>query len=543
MNDLFNPIPWVWFFFSISGALSVVFYRVILKKLNQTTIPKKLFILTFFWYSSFICCGGAVYFYLQKIGSEVVAIAERDLPLIKVLTSVEANLFESAIFFERGVVAYLNKDQQHFAENQEALEKVVKYGFEHLEAAIKTTEKDILESVTQQEKQRFEQIHSELEKVVVGFKSVSGISLAILRSLQAGTPLSSKELVEVEKNSEHLVKKVKHLLVKFEEFTAQAALHAEHLEILAVQVLMSLFFSLLTLLTLWLLYVLKSIVSPIREVSKKLTVSAEKASGRAKICSSLSSNLSSASTQQASALQETSASCEEILAMVRNNTKQAESSENLSYEVKNTSLAGSKNLKDLVEAVEQITESNKKVNDLIHVIREIGDKTGVIEEIVFQTKLLSFNASVEAERAGEHGRGFAVVAQEVGILAQMSGKASLEISTMVGSSIDRAEKIIFESQEKIQLGAEKVKSVEALFRDIEDYSEKLATSSQNITKATREQLLGVEQINEALSHMETMIAQTSESAGDLESESSQMKEGSENVFVQTDRLKQMAGIS
>ena len=65
------------------------------------------------------------------------------------------------------------------------------------------------------------------------------------------------------------------------------------------------------------------------------------------------------------------------------------------------------------------------------IIQEIEDKTKAIDEIVFQTKLLSFNASVEAERAGEHGRGFSVVAQEVGNLAQLSGKSAAEINEIL----------------------------------------------------------------------------------------------------------------
>ncbi|EQC49763.1 methyl-accepting chemotaxis protein [Bacteriovorax sp. DB6_IX] len=85
-------------------------------------------------------------------------------------------------------------------------------------------------------------------------------------------------------------------------------------------------------------------------------------------------------------------------------------------------------IKNSNEAILTTTsEGNKKINEIVSVINEISEKTKVINDIVFQTKLLSFNASVEAARAGEHGKGFAVVAEEVGNLAQMSGKAAEEM--------------------------------------------------------------------------------------------------------------------
>lgn len=87
------------------------------------------------------------------------------------------------------------------------------------------------------------------------------------------------------------------------------------------------------------------------------------------------------------------------------------------------------------ELVKEIERNNTELTKITNMISEINEKTQVINDIVFQTKLLSFNASVEVVRAGEHGKGFAVVAEEVGNLASMSGKASLDISEMLETSI------------------------------------------------------------------------------------------------------------
>ena len=156
--------------------------------------------------------------------------------------------------------------------------------------------------------------------------------------------------------------------------------------------------------------------------------------------SSASDNLSSSSNHQAASVEQTSTSMEELSGIVRNNVKLTEQSKNLSDQVRDQ-------MGTLTEAMKEINESNKQIENLAKVINEIGEKTSVIDEIVFQTKLLSFNASVEAERAGEHGRGFAVVAQEVGSLAQMSGKAALEISQIVKESTYQANAIVKENAE------------------------------------------------------------------------------------------------
>src|SRR5690606_24854923 len=98
----------------------------------------------------------------------------------------------------------------------------------------------------------------------------------------------------------------------------------------------------------------------------------------------------------------------------------------------------------------QIENSNEKFSDILSILSDIGQKTSVIHEIVFQTKLLSFNASVEAARAGEHGKGFAVVAQEIGNLANMSGKSAEEIESIINDSTKKVKDMLTDSQNRSQ---------------------------------------------------------------------------------------------
>jgi methyl-accepting chemotaxis protein len=168
-------------------------------------------------------------------------------------------------------------------------------------------------------------------------------------------------------------------------------------------------------------------------------------------------NLSESASEQAAAIQETSASMEEMNSMIKKTAEFANESTKLSRTSAQNAIKGKETSEHLMKSVNQIEENNKaimtevqrgnvKIGEIVGLINEIGVKTKVINDIVFQTKLLSFNASVEAARAGEQGKGFAVVAEEIGNLAQMSGKAAMEISTMLEDSTQKVKSVIDETQ-------------------------------------------------------------------------------------------------
>ncbi len=107
-----------------------------------------------------------------------------------------------------------------------------------------------------------------------------------------------------------------------------------------------------------------------------------------------------------------------------------------------------------------IEQNNQRISEVVQVISAIDEKTKIINDIVFQTKLLSFNASLEAARAGENGKGFMVVAEEVGKLATMSGDSAKEISQSLAENIEKVKFIVNESngsiQEQVRIGKDKV---------------------------------------------------------------------------------------
>lgn len=247
-------------------------------------------------------------------------------------------------------------------------------------------------------------------------------------------------------------------------------------------------------------------------VTKMIYASSTQVASASQQISSSSQQLAATSSEQASAIEETSASLQEMGGMVENNVRNAEQGLETVTSVISSTKQGNDSMVNLRSSMENILESNKKIEKLVKVIEEIGEKTAIIDEIVFQTKLLSFNASVEAERAGEHGRGFAVVAQEVGNLAQMSGKAALEISSIVKTSTKEAQEIATENRNKVEKGGKLVEDAAKILSDIQKRAEGVLEGSRHIVSASKEQAAGIKQITSAMDNINKATQETAASS-------------------------------
>jgi len=279
------------------------------------------------------------------------------------------------------------------------------------------------------------------------------------------------------------------------------------------------------------LYIVNSVSRQLSLLIEKLTSGAAEISQASSMVSDSSTELSEGVTQQASALQETAASVDEISAMVKRNSENATVSIEKSGASREATKEGSSAIQEMLKSMQEISasneavtsqtmESNQQISEITKVISEIANKTKVINDIVFQTKLLSFNASVEAARAGEHGKGFAVVAEEVGNLAQMSGNAAQEISSMLESSIKKVEGIVSESTTKIaRLLEDSKKRVETgtltarrcgeVLTHIDRSISELDKMVHDISSASKEQATGVGEISKAMNQLNQVTQQNS----------------------------------
>jgi len=183
-----------------------------------------------------------------------------------------------------------------------------------------------------------------------------------------------------------------------------------------------------------------------------------------------------------------------------------------------------KALESLTSLIQNVNESSQtlqvsvglglqEISSVTKTMNEIKNKAKVINEIVFQTKLLSFNASVEAARAGEFGRGFSVVADEMSKLAVASGSASKEIESILDSSVKQTQSQIEnvtqnleiatkEIVESINTVSEKSKELSTIFSELTGYSKLTEEKSEQISTATKEQDIGVQEISRSLHELE-----------------------------------------
>lgn len=250
--------------------------------------------------------------------------------------------------------------------------------------------------------------------------------------------------------------------------------------------------------------------------------------------STASEQLASSSHQQASSIEEISSSLEEISGMVDATLKSSKETVQLSEKVSGLVTKGSDSMTDLKAAVSHISESNTRVEQLSKLIEEIGQKTELIDEIVFQTRLLSFNASVEAERAGEHGRGFAVVAQEVGNLAQLSGKSASEISEIVRKTMKEAQEVTNVNRRSVENGVVLCKQTAQHLESIEGASQEILSSAHAILRASQEQNAGIQQINQ---NIQLINQSTQENAASAE----ECANGSKTLMAQSRKLTGVVG--
>jgi len=277
-----------------------------------------------------------------------------------------------------------------------------------------------------------------------------------------------------------------------------------------------------------------AITKLLTRISQDLSDGANEVASASQNISAASSELSSAATQQAAALQETVTAVDEISSMVNKNAENATASRSVSDKSQKAAVDGKGVVDAMINAMDDINQStahitiqteasNKEISEIINVITEISNKTKVINDIVFQTKLLSFNASVEAARAGEHGKGFAVVAEEVGNLAQMSGNAAKEISSLLEGSIQKVqmiikdsktkvEQLVIESKEKVETGLSTAKQCGEVLDNMVMNGSELSSRVGEIAVASNEQATGVQEISNAMAQLDQVTQKNASAA-------------------------------
>ncbi|AYD00084.1 methyl-accepting chemotaxis protein [Neorhizobium sp. NCHU2750] len=197
-------------------------------------------------------------------------------------------------------------------------------------------------------------------------------------------------------------------------------------------------------------------------------------------------DLSKRTEQQAASLEETAAALDQITVNVGNSSKRADEARKVAIQANESARQSGAVVANAVNAMGRIEESSGQISSII----------GVIDDIAFQTNLLALNAGVEAARAGEAGKGFAVVAQEVRELAQRSAQAAKEIKDLIGKS-----------SVEVETGVKLVSDTGAALKTIEDYIVTINQHMDSIATSSREQSVGLAEVNTAVNQMDQVTQQ------------------------------------
>jgi len=247
-----------------------------------------------------------------------------------------------------------------------------------------------------------------------------------------------------------------------------------------------------------------------------LRTAAEQVESGARQISDSSVALAQGATEQASSIEELTSSMEQISAQTQVNAENAAKANQLAEKAKQDAVSGNGQMEKLLAAMEGINASSKAISGI----------TKVIDDIAFQTNILSLNAAVEAARAGEHGKGFAVVAEEVRALAAKSAQAAGEITRMIEESINQ-----------VSTGGRIAEETARALKDIVDEVESASKLVSDIAVASGEQAAGIAQINQGIQQVSQVVQSNSATSQQTAASSEELTAQAESLLRQAAHFK------
>ncbi|MNK26241.1 Methyl-accepting chemotaxis protein I [compost metagenome] len=260
-----------------------------------------------------------------------------------------------------------------------------------------------------------------------------------------------------------------------------------------------------------LLWIAAKVSNSVGAISGKLTVAGGQVASAVEQLNEAGNSLSQSSTEAAASLEETVAALEEMTSMVQMNSDNAKQAAALSASSREAAERGEHEIQSLIQSMTSISQSSKKIEEII----------SVIDDIAFQTNLLALNAAVEAARAGEQGKGFAVVAEAVRALAQRSASAAKDITSLIKDSVAQ-----------IEGGSKIADQSGAVLSNITNSVKKVSDLNTEIAAASSEQTTGIQQISKAMNQLDQASQSNAASAEEIAATSGEIN----NLAAATQQL-------
>jgi len=264
----------------------------------------------------------------------------------------------------------------------------------------------------------------------------------------------------------------------------------------------------------------RSITRPINRIIGSLNEGSDQVASASGQVSSSSQSLAEGASEQAASIEETSSSLEEMSSMTKQNADNATEAKNKMADARSVVAKVDKHMKEMTEAIQDITKSSEETGKII--------KT--IDEIAFQTNLLALNAAVEAARAGEAGAGFAVVADEVRNLAMRAAEAAKNTADLIENTI-----------KSVKNGNELTEMTQSAFKENIEIATKVGELVDEIAAASQEQAKGIDQVNIAVGQMDKVTQQNAANAEESASAAEEMSGQAEQMKAAVGDLVKLVG--
>lgn len=327
------------------------------------------------------------------------------------------------------------------------------------------------------------------------------------------------------------------------------------------------YFGLATLFSLMVLIsnVIRQIIRttiPIQNSILSLQAGSSQLSTTASHFAQVAQTIKASTHSQADSLIATTSALTQINAMLEKTQTRAQANQLNVTHVKDSAAEGFQSILQLSEALNlmnqqashsqaDIVETLNQMQKITQIIMQISEKTKIIDEIVFQTRLLGFNASVEAARAGEAGKGFTIVASEVGTLAKRSGESAREITSIINESkqqvIEISELIgqkiqtmVAELSTRIQEGSQYAQECQSILEAVVHTSEQAQQDSQSVLEATQEVKIGSQDIASSLYKIEIASKENVQSVETTSQGAESLLDQSQKLSALVEQLKKSA---